>query len=122
MYVKVCGLTTVEAALVAVTAGTDAIGIVMNRTSPRAIDMRVARAILAAVDGGADTVLVVNDKPAKAAADLAADLGVDVLQLHGRYTADDFTAAQSRIARLWRATSLADDPELTTKIWVTLRP
>ena len=45
MYVKVCGLTTVDAARVAVDAGADAIGVVMNKTSPRAIDAATAAAI-----------------------------------------------------------------------------
>ncbi|GAB08789.1 phosphoribosylanthranilate isomerase [Gordonia araii NBRC 100433] len=113
MYVKVCGLTTVDAALVAIDAGVDAIGVVMNRTSPRAVDLATARAIVAAVGDGADTVLVVNDKTAAEAADLAVALGVDVLQLHGGYDAADFAVAQTRLARLWRATSLADEPDLT---------
>jgi len=113
VYVKVCGLTTVDAARVAVDAGADAIGIVMNETSPRAIDIPTARAILAAVGDAADTVLVVNDKTAVAAAELAADLGVDVLQLHGTYTPEDFRLARERVARLWRATSSAHDPDLT---------
>jgi phosphoribosylanthranilate isomerase len=113
VYVKVCGLTTVDAARVAVDAGADAIGVVMNKTSPRAIDAATAAAIIAAVGDAADTVLVVNDKTAAEAAALAVDLGVDVLQLHGRYASDDFATALVSIPRVWRATSLAHDPDLS---------
>ncbi len=116
MYVKVCGLTSVDAVEAAVEAGADAIGVVMNRSSPRALDAEAARIIVDAARkaGGEqlDIVLVVNDKPAAEAADLAADLGFTVLQLHGRYTADDFAAAAPRFDRIWRATSLAHDPPL----------
>lgn len=113
MYVKVCGLRTVDAARVAVQAGADAVGVVMNRTSVRAVDRRTAAAIIAAVDGAADTVLVVNDMTAAQAAERAVELGVDILQLHGDYTADDFAAAGARIARYWRATSPSADPDLS---------
>ncbi|MFT4201370.1 phosphoribosylanthranilate isomerase [Gordonia sp. (in: high G+C Gram-positive bacteria)] len=113
MYVKVCGLTTVDAARVAVAAGADAIGVVMNRTSPRAVDADLARSIIAAVGDDADTVLVVNDKTADEAARLAVDLGADVLQLHGAYSPDDFATALRHLPRVWRATSLAEHPDLT---------
>ncbi|AVL99888.1 phosphoribosylanthranilate isomerase [Gordonia iterans] len=113
MYAKVCGLTAVDDVAVAVSAGADAIGIVMNDTSPRAIDAALARRIVSAADDEVDTVLVVNDKPADVAARLARDLGVSVLQLHGRrYTTDDFAAALAIVPRVWRATSLAHAPDL----------
>ncbi len=113
MYAKVCGLTAVDDVEVAVGSGADAIGVVMNDTSPRAIDSGLAARIVAAAAGEVDTVLVVNDKPADVAARLAHDLGVSVLQLHGRrYTADDFAAALAVFPRVWRATSLAHDPDL----------
>ncbi|MFT3715822.1 MAG: phosphoribosylanthranilate isomerase [Gordonia sp. (in: high G+C Gram-positive bacteria)] len=112
MFAKVCGLTAVETVDVAVSAGADAVGVVMNRTSPRAIDEPLAARIVDAARGQVDTVLVVNDMPAADAARLAARLGVDVLQLHGTYTADDFADALAVFPRLWRATSLRHDPPL----------
>lgn len=112
MYVKVCGLTDPATVDVAVDAGADAIGVVMNQTSPRAVDADTARTIVDRAAGRVDTVLVVNDMPAVDAARIAADLGFSVLQLHGSYTADDFTAASATAPRLWRATSLANDPPL----------
>lgn len=113
MFVKVCGLTAVDDVAVAIEAGADAIGVVSNRTSPRAVDEALAREIVAAAHGAVDTVLVVNDMPAVAAAHLAGRLGVSVLQLHGTYDAADFAAAGALFPRLWRATSLTHDPDLT---------
>ncbi|MFZ2509691.1 MAG: hypothetical protein WAW85_01170, partial [Gordonia sp. (in: high G+C Gram-positive bacteria)] len=106
MFVKVCGLTAVDDVAVAIAAGADAIGVVANRTSPRAIAETLAREIVAAADGAVETVLVVNDMPATDAAQLARRLGVSVLQLHGRYDEADFAAAGALFPRLWRATSL----------------
>ncbi|MCP2292569.1 phosphoribosylanthranilate isomerase [Nocardia amikacinitolerans] len=113
MYVKICGLTSVAAADAAIAAGTDAIGVVMNRTSPRRLEFGAAAEIVAAAGGRVDTVLVVNDMPAVEAAETAAKLGVAVLQLHGAYTRDDFRNASTIVSRVWRATSLKDDPDLT---------
>lgn len=113
MFVKVCGLTAIDDVAVAVDAGADAIGVVVNRTSPRAIDPALAAAIVAQAGGAVETVLVVNDLPAADAAHLAHRIGVSILQLHGTYDEADFAAARAIFPRLWRATSLAHDPDLT---------
>ncbi|GEE00818.1 N-(5'-phosphoribosyl)anthranilate isomerase [Gordonia spumicola] len=112
MYVKVCGLTDPDTVDVAVDAGADAVGVVMNRTSPRAVDADTARSIVDRAGGRVDTVLVVNDMSAADAARIAAGLGFSVLQLHGGYTEADFADAAAIFPRLWRATSLAVDPPL----------
>ncbi|MGB3301557.1 phosphoribosylanthranilate isomerase [Gordonia sp. (in: high G+C Gram-positive bacteria)] len=115
MYVKVCGLKTIDAVDAAIDAGADAIGVVMNDTSPRALYEDEASLIVEAAREsgglGLDIVLVVNDKPAAEAAKLAVDLGFDVLQLHGEYTAGDIAVASKIVDRVWRATSLAHDPD-----------
>lgn len=118
MFVKVCGLDTVESARVAIEAGADALGVVMSRTSPRRLTVEAAATIVEAVRGEVRTVLVTNDLPSVQAADIATRLGVDVLQLHGRrYAASDFLLARERFEHLWRATSLADSPDLTVGAW-----
>jgi len=113
VFVKVCGLRTVEAALAAVDAGADAVGVVFSTTSPRRIDEAGARAIVDAIRGRAETVVVTNDMDAAAAAALTARLGADILQLHGPYAASDFARAAEWHPRLWRATSLAAAGELS---------
>jgi len=110
MYSKVCGLSTPDDVRVAVEAGADAIGVVMSPASPRHVDVATARAVISAADGAVDTVLVTNVLGAGEAAQLASDLGVSVLQLHGTYSADDFATAGEIFPRLWRATSLKHDP------------
>ncbi len=110
---KICGLRTAEHARVAVGAGADAVGVVMNRTSVRRASEEEARAVVEA-SGEVDTVLVVNDLPAADAARTAVRLGFDVLQLHGpAYGAEDFAAALEILPRVWRATSLDRAPDLT---------
>lgn len=118
MYVKICGLRTAEHAGVAVDSGADAVGVVMNRTSSRRATEEEARAVVAAAQGHADTVLVVNDMPARDAAETASRLGFDVLQLHGKaYTEGSFAEALRVVPRVWRATSLDLDPPLEVGAW-----
>ncbi|MBF4460344.1 MULTISPECIES: phosphoribosylanthranilate isomerase [unclassified Pseudoclavibacter] len=112
MYVKVCGLDSVESAAVAVESGADAVGIVMSRTSPRRRSAEEAGKIFGSVAAGVDRVLVVHDMPATDAAEIAGAVGANVLQLHGSYSGDEVRAAGTIFPRIWRATSLADDPEL----------
>lgn len=125
MHVKICGLRTAEHARVAVEAGADSVGVVMNRTSARRATDDEARTVIAATRTAAaeagrrvDVVLVVNDMPAGEAAETAARLGFDVLQLHGKaYTAADFATARAVVGRVWRATSLDLDPPLEVGAW-----
>lgn len=118
MYVKICGLRTSDHALRAVEAGAHAVGVVMNRTSVRRASEDEARAVVEAVGGRADVVLVVNDMPALDAARTAVRLGFDVLQLHGpAYDETDFAAARAVLPRVWRATSLDLDPPLEVGAW-----
>ncbi|PPF37494.1 phosphoribosylanthranilate isomerase [Pseudoclavibacter sp. AY1H1] len=112
MYVKVCGLDSVESAAVAVESGADAVGIVMSRTSPRRRSAEEAAKIFGSVAAGVDRVLVVHDMSATDAAEIAGAVGANVLQLHGSYSGDEVRAAGAIFPRIWRATSLADDPEL----------
>ena len=108
VYVKICGLRDPAHVRVAVEAGADAIGVVMNRTSSRRATEDEARAVLGEAADLVETVLVVNDMPASEAAEKAVRLGFDVVQLHGQaYGPEDVVVVSDAGVRVWRATSLA---------------
>ena len=116
MYVKICGLRDVESARHAIAADADAIGVVMSEGSPRNTTREMAASIVRAVGAeapGVDRVLVVRHTPAIEAAETARALGFDVLQLHGGHSKEDVADASRIIPRVWRATSLANEPGLT---------
>lgn len=108
MYVKICGLSTIETLGAALDAGADAVGMVISTRSVRNISPNTARSLCDYAGRSADRVLVVNDLAVDDAVRLATTIGVDVLQLHGpKYARADLEAAAGLFPRVWRATSLA---------------
>lgn len=86
---KICGITRVEDALLAAEAGADAIGLVFYAKSPRAVDVRQARAIVAALPPFVTTVgLFVNASRCEINEILDA-VPLDLLQFHGDECAAD---------------------------------
>lgn len=85
-HVKICGVTTIEDALLAADLGASAIGLNFVTGSPRRIDAARARAIAQAVhDAKGKGILVVGvvaDMPLDAMRALVRETGLDCLQLH----------------------------------------
>lgn len=95
MLVKICGLRTVEHALVAAAAGADLLGLVFA-ASRRQVSLAEAGAIVASVRALAPprprmVGLFVNERPATISA-IAAQLGLDLVQLSGDEPASDAEA------------------------------
>lgn len=94
--IKICGLTTPAALDVALEAGADMVGFVFFTPSPRNVGVAAARALGERVRGRAIKVaLSVDADDAELAASIAA-LKPDMLQLHGRETADRVSAVRAR--------------------------
>jgi len=55
-WVKICGITNLEDALVAVDAGADALGFVFYEKSPRKVDVETVRGIVTELPAGLETV------------------------------------------------------------------
>jgi phosphoribosylanthranilate isomerase len=83
MLVKICGITRREDADVAVEYGAQALGFVFWPGSPRAIDPSRARAIVRTLPAFVTPVGVFVDQPAEYVEQVAALVGLGVVQLHG---------------------------------------
>jgi phosphoribosylanthranilate isomerase len=80
---KICGITTVEDALVAARAGADAIGLNFFAHSPRYVAAETAESIIRALPGGLSKVGLFVDTPADEICRLFDRLRLDLIQLHG---------------------------------------
>lgn len=87
--VKICGITTPEDARLAAELGASAIGMVFWPTSPRAVDRARAREIVAALPPFVTAVGVLVNQTDEAA-DLAREVGLDAVQLHGDERPDSY--------------------------------
>jgi phosphoribosylanthranilate isomerase len=80
---KICGITRIEDALLAAEAGADAIGLVFYAQSPRAVDVRQARAIIAALPPFVTTVGLFVDASSCELGEILDAVPLDLLQFHG---------------------------------------
>ncbi len=87
--VKICGITSVEDALIAVEQGAAAIGLVFYASSPRSVTIEVAKEIVAALPPFVSVVgLFVNASKTEVEA-ISAQVKLDVIQFHGDETPAD---------------------------------
>lgn len=82
-WVKICGITNLEDALVAVDAGADAVGFVFYEKSSRGVSMEAARRIVEKLPARVDKVGVFVNEPLETVSALADDAGLTAVQFHG---------------------------------------
>lgn len=82
-HVKICGITNPADAITAVAAGADAVGLNFVSGSPRYLDRDRGRAVAAAVPPGVLRVGVFAGAAPTDMLELASDLGLNAIQLHG---------------------------------------
>lgn len=121
-HVKVCGVMSADDAHLAAAAGADAIGLNFVPGSPRCLDAATAARVAAAVP---DDVLVVGVFAATSVArmrHMAAEVGLDAIQLHGRLAGEasdppDACAALFPLTVI-RAVRLAADGFGAARAWL----
>src|SRR6266511_1502713 len=86
--VKICGITSVEDAQAAVEAGADALGFVFYPPSPRYVTPEQASLIIRTLPPFITTVGLFVDVPVETVNSMAAQCGLDRIQLHGREPPD----------------------------------
>lgn len=108
--VKVCGLTSAHDAELVAAAGASAIGLVFWPRSPRVVTVDQARRIVRALPPLVQVVGVfVNATPDQASA-IADTVGLDVLQLHGDESVEDWAGASRPIMKALTLTTYTDSP------------
>ena len=107
--VKICGITRVEDADLAVALGADAIGVVLWEHSPRAVTPGQARVILRALPPFVTRVGVFVDASPATIRAIVDEVGLDVVQLHGDEPVEDYVDLRKRLIK---AIALSDDGAL----------
>jgi phosphoribosylanthranilate isomerase len=107
--IKVCGITRVEDAAVAVELGAAAVGFVFWPRSPRRIAVETAREIGGILPPFVARIGVFVDMPADDVARIVDDARLDGVQLHGDEKTDQYRQLQ---ARLIKAVTLDSDTDV----------
>jgi phosphoribosylanthranilate isomerase len=81
-WIKICGMTNLEDALVAVEAGADAVGFVFYEKSPRIVDPEVARKIVEKLPSNIEKVGVFVGETAQQMDEIAEQVGLTALQFY----------------------------------------
>ncbi|MEY2456115.1 MAG: phosphoribosylanthranilate isomerase [Acidimicrobiaceae bacterium] len=110
MFVKICGITSEEDALLAVAMGADAVGFVFAPSS-RQIAAGKARDIARRLPPEVLTVGVFRDESAQRVVDVVNGAGLRAAQLHGHETVEHTRSVRSRVSFVIKAFA-AGDPTL----------
>ena len=110
MFVKICGITSEEDALLAVAMGADAVGFVFA-PSPRQVAAGLVRDIVRRLPPEVLTVGVFRDEAAERVVDIVNSTGLRAAQLHGRETAEQTKWTRQRVPFVIKGFA-AGDPAL----------
>src|SRR5262245_39043203 len=112
MFIKVCGITTEEDALLSVALGADALGFVFAPGSPRAVTESEAADIVKHLPyDEVLTVGVFRDERPERVVELVNRVGLKAAQLHGREPPGEVSWVRQRVRRVIQGFS-AGDPAL----------
>ena len=107
MFVKICGTTSEEDALLAVAMGADAVGFVFA-PSPRQVGVATAADIVKRLPREVLTVGVFRDDSPERVVDLVTRTGLSAAQLHGRETPEEVAFVRTRVPIVIKAFAAGD--------------
>jgi phosphoribosylanthranilate isomerase len=87
-WIKICGITNLDDALLAAEAGANALGFVFHPKSPRYITLDAAQEIVASTPPGVEKVGVFVNETVDAVRFAVKDVGLTAVQLHGDETTE----------------------------------
>jgi phosphoribosylanthranilate isomerase len=112
MFVKICGITNEEDALLAVALGADALGFVFAPGSPRMVTPDEAKSIVKRLPyDEVLTVGVFRDERPQRVTEVVNKVGLKAAQLHGREPHDEVVYVRQRVQYVIQAFT-AGDPAL----------
>ena len=110
--IKICGVRTKAIAHAAAAAGVDWIGLVFLKASPRHVTVAEAQAIVKSLPPDVEPVGLFVDEAAATVREIAREVGLRTVQLHGRET-PAYAAALAPL-RVLKAVSFGGPHDLAT--------
>src|SRR5438132_6561013 len=107
MFVKVCGTTSEEDALLAVAMGADAVGFIFA-PSPRQVAPAIVRDIVRRLPSEILTVGVFRDEAPERVAEIVHATGLRAAQLHGHESVDQTKRVRERVPVVFKAFAAGD--------------
>ncbi|MEM9561250.1 MAG: phosphoribosylanthranilate isomerase [Actinomycetota bacterium] len=117
MFVKICGVTTVEDALLAAGLGADAVGLNFWSGSKRRIGRETARDIVRRLPPEVLTVGIFRNERPDRVVELANVVGLRAVQLHGDETPEDTRWVGERVPAVIRALGINDPALVSDADW-----
>ena len=84
--VKICGITSVNDAQLAIENGASALGLIFYKSSPRNVSMEIAKEIVESVNGCVPIIGIFVDEHIQFLKSILSHVNLDILQLHGNET------------------------------------
>ena len=100
--IKICGITNSEDASYAVDLGTDALGFVFYKESPRYVSKEVARDIICSLPPFVSTVGVFVNENEERINEISQFCSLDIIQLHGNESPDFCAKFNKRLIKALR--------------------
>lgn len=104
--IKICGITSLEDALVAIDAGADALGFVFFSQSPRHIFPEQAAAIIRHLPPLVQTIGLFVDESLETVNATADQCGLDLIQLHGNESPGYCDNVRRRVIKAFRVKNI----------------
>lgn len=105
---KICGVTTVDDAIMVADAGANAIGLNFAPESPRCVSMEQAKEIAAALEGRVELVGVFVDASIEDLLTKSREIGLKWVQLHGDESPDRLTELTETAISNYKALGIGD--------------
>jgi phosphoribosylanthranilate isomerase len=120
-WVKICGMTNLEDALVAVDAGADAVGFVFYEKSRRCVSVEAAREIVGKLPESVEKVGVFVNEVEDTLCDIADRAGLTAIQMHGDnedpHVADLVVAKRPKLKVLAAISMSQESPYAWAMMW-----
>ncbi len=115
--IKICGITRMDDAKAAVAAGADAVGMIFHPASPRNITIERAKEIVRAVGPFVTPVGVFVDALASKVMEVATELGLHTVQLHGQEPVERIAQLRKQKLKIIKAVKVDANLEKELEKW-----